>query len=73
VQLGYKVPDLIVRRLSLSRVRVYISVQNPFTITRYSGYNPDIGSQKQSNASSGLDNTIYPQSISFLGGISIGL
>ncbi|GAO41518.1 SusC/RagA family TonB-linked outer membrane protein [Flavihumibacter petaseus] len=71
LQLGYKLPSALINRISLSMVRVYVSAQNVFTITKYSGYNPDIGSQKQSNASSGLDNTIYPQSRSIVGGIQV--
>ena len=72
IQLGYNLPARLVNKISLSNVRIYVSALNVFTITHYSGYNPDIGSQKQSNASSGLDNTIYPQARSILGGIQIG-
>ncbi|HTE26469.1 SusC/RagA family TonB-linked outer membrane protein [Flavitalea sp.] len=72
IQFGYKLPAHLINKISLSTVRIYISAQNLFTITNYSGYNPDIGSQKQSNASSGLDNTIYPQARSIIGGIQIG-
>jgi TonB-linked SusC/RagA family outer membrane protein len=73
IQLGYKLPVRLINKIALSNVRIYLSAQNVFTITKYSGYNPDIGSQKQSNASSGLDNTIYPQAKSIIGGIQIGL
>jgi hypothetical protein len=72
IQVGYKLPAKMISRIFLSNVRIYFSAQNVFTITNYSGYNPDIGSQKQSNASSGLDNTIYPQARSIIGGIQIG-
>ncbi|MBO9154054.1 SusC/RagA family TonB-linked outer membrane protein [Chitinophaga sp. GCM10012297] len=72
VQLGYKLPEAVLKRLSLSAVRVYLSAENLFTVTKYKGYNPDIGAQNQQNINNGLDNTIYPQSRIFLAGISVG-
>jgi hypothetical protein len=54
-------------------VKIYLAAQNLWTITGYSGYNPDIGTANQNNTSYGIDNTIYPNSITFLGGLNIGL
>jgi hypothetical protein len=73
IQLGYKLPTSLISKLSISSVRLYLSAQNIWTMTNYSGYNPDIGAQAQNNLSNGIDNTTYPNSITFLGGINIGL
>lgn len=73
IQLGYTLPKPLSQKLHLSNVKVYIAAQNLWTITGYSGYNPDIGSPTQNNTSYGIDNTIYPNSITFLGGLNIGL
>lgn len=72
LQLGYKLPSTLLKKLSLASVRVYLTAENLFTTTKYKGFNPDIGAQNQQNINNGLDNTIYPQSINFLGGISVG-
>jgi hypothetical protein len=72
LQVGYKLPSSLLERISLASVRIYVTAENLFTITKYKGYNPDIGAQNQQNINNGLDNTIYPQSITFLGGISVG-
>ena len=72
LQLGYKLPPSLLEKISLAAVRFYVTAENLFTITKYKGYNPDIGAQNQQNINNGLDNTIYPQSITFLGGISVG-
>ena len=72
LQLGYKLPSSLLQRISLASVRIYVTAENLFTVTKYKGYNPDIGAQNQQNINNGLDNTIYPQSITFLGGISVG-
>lgn len=73
IQLGYTLPKSASDRLRLSNVKVYVSAQNLWTITGYSGYNPDIGAATQNNTSYGIDNTVYPNSVTFLGGINIGL
>jgi len=44
VQLGYNFPSKIASKLSASSLRVYVSAQNLFTITEYSGYDPEVGS-----------------------------
>ena len=43
LQIGYTFPDNIIGRMKLSSLRAYISADNLFTITKYTGYNPDIG------------------------------
>jgi TonB-linked SusC/RagA family outer membrane protein len=73
IQLGYKLPSNLTSKISLSNVRIYFSAQNVWTLTNYSGYNPDIGAQAQNNINNGIDNTIYPNSVTFIGGIHIGL
>jgi hypothetical protein len=73
IQLGYTLPASRLKRLSLSAVRFYVTAQNLFTITKYKGFNPDIGAQNQSNVNNGVDNSIYPQSLTLLGGINITL
>ena len=71
IQLGYKLTSSLLQKLSVHSLRVYVSAQNLFTWTKYKGFNPDIGAQNQSNLSYGVDNSIYPQSITFLGGVKI--
>ena len=43
VQLGYTVPVKLMERAKISSLRAYLSADNLFTITKYKGYNPDIG------------------------------
>jgi len=71
IQIGYKLPAALLQKLSIRSFRVYLSAQNLFTVTHYKGFNPDIGAQNQSNLSNGVDNSIYPQSITFLGGVNV--
>ena len=57
----------------LSKTRVYISANNLFTITDYSGFDPEVGSFGSSNTQFGVDNIVYPASKSVLFGLQITL
>lgn len=65
--LGYTVP----RFRGVQGIRVYVSANNLFTITKYSGYDPEVNTYAGSNTVIGVDNFVYPQSKSFLGGIQV--
>jgi hypothetical protein len=48
------------QRLRLTRARVYVSAQNPFTFTNYTGYNPEVSSRPDNALSAGEDYGTYP-------------
>ncbi len=58
-------------RIPVERLRVYGSVQNPFTFTKYSGMDPEIGYGAGDGWASGIDLGYYPGSRSYLIGLSI--
>jgi TonB-linked SusC/RagA family outer membrane protein len=76
--LGYTLPKSVVSKIKLSRVRLYVTGQNLLTFTKYTGYDPEIGSNQVGdsngpvNLSRGIDNGYYPQPRTILGGIQIG-
>lgn len=43
LQLGYSIPDMLVRKLKMSRARVFMSGENLLIITKYPGLDPEIG------------------------------
>ncbi|GAB3497809.1 TonB-dependent receptor [Spirosoma knui] len=58
--LGYSLPSTLLQRLRLTRARLYVSAQNPFTFTKYLGFNPEVNSRPDSALSSGEDYGTYP-------------
>jgi len=66
-QLGYTLPDAACSRLGIRNLRVYVSGTNLFTITGYSGTDPEIPG---GNTSFGIDEGIYPAQRQYLLGLS---
>jgi len=67
ITIGYTLPSSISKKASLSRVRIYVSLKNLFTITKYSGLDPEIGIQGGNATQNGVDNGTYPASRIFYG------
>lgn len=64
-QLGYTVPKKLLRKIFLNNLRVYVQGENLFTITNYSGYDPEVGTRN------GFDGGTYPQARTFTIGANI--
>ena len=70
VTLGYTLPSKWMRKVYVSRMRLYASVQNLFCLTRYSGYDPEV-SMLKSALMPGFDYGAYPKSRVFTFGIEL--
>ncbi|KGO94287.1 SusC/RagA family TonB-linked outer membrane protein [Flavobacterium subsaxonicum] len=71
VTLGYSLPADIISKVKLTRVRIYGSVQNLHTFTKYKGYDPEIGSFNQNQLLTGIDNGRYPTPRTFSVGVNV--
>jgi hypothetical protein len=60
VTLGYNLPAKWAGKVKMSRLRVYLSAQNLYTFTKYSGYDPEIGGFNSSVYSLNIDYGHYP-------------
>ena len=69
--LGYTLPKELISKLGLENVRAYVNVQNVFTITKYTGYDPEIGASSASANVYGLDNGRYPSPSTCSFGVNI--
>ena len=58
-QLGYTLPARLTNKISVQRLRVYISADNLLTFTKYDGFDPEIASGEYTTI--GIDRGIYPQ------------
>ena len=69
VQFGYSIPTSALKKIKVDGIRVYLSANNLFTLTRYQGFDPDIGASNALTA--GVDYGMYPQAKSLMGGVQI--
>jgi TonB-linked SusC/RagA family outer membrane protein len=71
VTIGYSLPQDLISKYNISRVRFYGTAQNLLTLTKYSGYDPEIGSFNQNVLLSGIDNGRYPVARTFSVGLNL--
>jgi TonB-linked SusC/RagA family outer membrane protein len=73
IELGFTLPQSFLNKLHLTESRIFVSGQNLFTITNYSGLDPDVvGNGENINLQPGVDFGIYPSSRIFSVGLNIG-
>jgi len=70
VTLGYNLNSEITDKIGLN-LRVYGSIQNLYTFTKYSGYDPEIGSFNQNPLLKGIDAGRYPSPRTFTFGVNV--
>ncbi|GAB2637856.1 TonB-dependent receptor [Emticicia sediminis] len=70
VSLGYNLPKSVLDKLKLSRVHLFASTNNLFTITKYQGLDPQVGGNADTNF--GIDVGNYPLTKSFTVGLNLG-
>ncbi|HBZ33825.1 MAG TPA: hypothetical protein DEO38_01860 [Bacteroidales bacterium] len=63
MQIGYTLPKEITKKAHIERCRFYVSATNLFTVTKYQGYDPEVGS--------GVDYGNYPQSRTWTFGLNL--
>lgn len=60
VRLGYTLPSSIARAVKMNHLKAYISGQNLVVFTKYTGLDPEVGSQNQNPILQNIDYGRYP-------------
>ena len=71
LSLGYTLPTTVTNALHLAQTRVYVTGQNVFTLTKYSGLNPELGYGPGQYPQQNVDYAQYPQSRTFTIGATV--
>ena len=69
--LSYNFKKKVLSSLGLDNLSVYGTVNNLFTLTKYTGYDPELNSGGNSSTLLGVDNGTYPQTRSFIFGLNL--
>ncbi|MCZ4243127.1 SusC/RagA family TonB-linked outer membrane protein [Pedobacter punctiformis] len=72
IAVGYTFPADLVKKIALTKVRLYVAMQNPFTFTKYTGYNPEVTNRSEATTN-GEDYGVYPTAKTTSIGLNITL
>ena len=73
ITLGYTFPKNVLQKVKIDNVRVYMNIQNLYTFTKYTGFDPEVGASTQdsSGLTFGVDNGRYPSPMTCSFGLNI--
>jgi len=71
VTLGYTLPGNLLKKVGVSRLRVYGTVNNLATLTRYSGYDPEVSTRRSDPLTQGVDFAGYPRAQAVVFGVNL--
>jgi TonB-linked SusC/RagA family outer membrane protein len=71
VTLAYTIPKAQTSKLGISRTRIYVSATNLVTITKYTGYDPEVSSYNTNDGQIGVDLGTYPTARTFMIGLDL--
>ena len=71
VSLSYTFPRKWIKNLFLTNAKIYCNIQNLFTITKYDGYDPEVGSLRGNALLNGVDYSRYPSPRIYTVGINL--
>lgn len=69
--LGYKLPSNVFGKSGISGARIYVQSNNLFLLTKYTGVDPEISSNGDSNLASGIERNSIPQGRTFTVGFNL--
>ncbi|MCP9610983.1 SusC/RagA family TonB-linked outer membrane protein [Coprobacter tertius] len=73
ISLGYTFPKKWMRKIKVGTLRIYVTGNNLFTWTPYTGFDPEVSTRNSTGTTPGVDWGAYPRSRSFVFGLSLGL
>ena len=73
LQFGYSLPASFINKIGVKNLRIYATVDNLLTLTKYSGLDPELFGLYGNSLSYGVDMVTYPQPRTFSLGLNITL
>lgn len=71
ITLGYRIPKEVLSKVKISNARIYGSIQNLHTFTKYTGYDPEIGAFNNNIRLMNVDMGHYPNPRTFTLGVNL--
>ncbi|WP_375433814.1 SusC/RagA family TonB-linked outer membrane protein [uncultured Hymenobacter sp.] len=73
VTVGYTLPKALTARAKVQQLRFYVTLNNLYTFTKYTGYDPEVNTRRSTPLTPGVDYAAYPRSRAFLFGVNLSL
>jgi len=71
VTIGYTLPTKWTKKFLCQNLRVYFTGYNLWTITGYSGFDPEVDTRRSTPLTPSVDYSAYPKSRSYIGGVNV--
>ncbi|MCC6463410.1 MAG: TonB-dependent receptor [Saprospiraceae bacterium] len=72
ITLGYRLPSSLLNRANIASLRIYANANNPFLFTGYTGTDPEVSTNGNTNATPGVDRNTVPMARTFIVGLNLG-
>lgn len=69
--LGYTLPNTILSKAHIKKLRVYATGYNVFVLTNYLGYDPEVSTRRKTALTPGVDYSAYPKSRQIVFGLNL--
>ena len=69
--LGYSLPNSLLSKVKIQRLRFYATGYNVFVLTKYSGFDPEVSTRRKTPLTPGVDYSAYPRSRMVVVGLNI--
>ena len=73
ITLGYRLPSSMLQRSEIASLRIFASANNAFLFTKYTGTDPEVSTNGNSNTAPGVDRNTVPMPRTYTVGVSLGL
>ncbi|MCB0494703.1 MAG: TonB-dependent receptor [Cyclobacteriaceae bacterium] len=69
--LGYSLPNSLLSKVKIQRLRFYATGYNVFVLTKYSGFDPEVSTRRKTPLTPGVDYSAYPRSRMVVVGLNL--
>lgn len=69
--LGYTLPGATLKKLKISNLRLYVTGYNIFILTKYTGFDPEVSTRRNTALTPGVDYSAYPKSKQIVTGLNL--
>lgn len=73
LSVGYNMPKMWLSGARIKSLRLYLSAYNVFTLTNYTGFDPEVSTRRNTQLTPGVDYSAYPRSRMLVFGLNMSL